>query len=307
MALKIGDRVRENTSSTGVGGLSLTGAPAGFQRFSDVLASGDITYYSLEENDKFEVGIGTYGSNNLERTTILSSSNSGSKISLGGSGVVFITYPASRAIFNNENDQFVLGASGLVFANGTTVKDAKLVELTDVNLSGTPVQNSVFDLNITNKSLSIGDLTGPTNSNNILIGYGAGSGITTGSDSVIIGAESSTINKTGQHNVHIGSKAGPVTSDSASSVYNSVAVGYSAGNKMRHESIAIGYQSAENAYEIGFIGIGYQVGNGLGSYSTAIGYQAANSLGEDYAISLGYQAGYNGKAPGILLLALLSP
>ena len=54
MALKVGDRVRENTSSTGVGGLSLTGAPAGFQRFSAVLASGDITYYVLEENDKFE-------------------------------------------------------------------------------------------------------------------------------------------------------------------------------------------------------------------------------------------------------------
>jgi hypothetical protein len=294
MALKIGDRVRENTSSTGVGGLSLTGAPAGFQRFSAVLASGDTTYYSLEENDKFEIGIGTYGSNNLERTTILSSSNSGNKISLGGSGVVFITYPAAKAIFNSETDQLVLPVSGLLFNNGTAVKDAKLVELTDVNLSGTPVQSSVFDLNITNKSLSIGDLTGPTNSNNILIGYGAGSGITTGSDSVIIGAESSTINKTGQHNVHIGAKAGPVVSDAASSVYNSVAVGYSAGNKMRHESVAIGYEAALHAYEIGFIGIGYQVGSGIGSYATAIGYQAGRTLGEDYAVALGYQAGYNG-------------
>jgi hypothetical protein len=294
MALKIGDRVRENTSSTGVGGLSLTGAPAGFQRFSAILASGDTTYYSLEENDKFEVGIGTYGSNNLERTTVLSSSNSGSKISLGGSGVVFITYPAAKAFFASESDEFTVPSSGLVFSNGTVIKDAKLVELSDVNLSGTPVQNSVFDLNITNKSLSIGDLTGPTNSNNILIGYGAGSGITTGSDSVIIGAESSTINKTGQHNVHIGSKAGPVVSDAASSVYNSVAVGYSAGNKMRHESVAIGYEAALHAYEIGFIGIGYQVGSGLGSYSTVIGYQAGRTLAEDYAVALGYQAGYNG-------------
>jgi len=300
MALKIGDRVRENTSSTGVGGLSLTGAPAGFQRFSAVLASGDTTYYSLEENDKFEVGIGTYGSNNLERTTVLSSSNSGNKISLGGSGIVFITYPASKAIFNSESDQLVLGASGLLFANGTNFKDAKLVELSDVNLSGTPVQNSVFDLNITNKSLSIGDQTGPTNSNNILIGYGAGSGITSGSDSVIIGAESSTINKTGQHNVHIGAKAGPVVSDAASSVYNSVAVGYSAGNKMRHESVAIGYEAALHAYEIGFVGIGYQVGSGLGSYSTVVGYQAGRTLGEDYAVALGYQAGYNGAGESVI-------
>ena len=294
MALKIGDRVRENTNSTGVGGLSLTGAPAGFQRFSAILSSGDTTYYALEENDKFEVGIGTYGSNNLERTTILSSSNSGNKISLGGSGVVFITYPAAKAFFASPGDEFTVPASGLVFSNGTVIKDAKLVELSDVNLSGTPVQGSVFDLNITNKSLSIGDLTGPTNSNNILIGYGAGSGITTGSDSVIIGAESSTINKTGQHNVHIGAKAGPVVSDASNAVYNSVAVGYSAGNKMRHESVAIGYEAALHAYEIGFVGIGYQVGSGIGSYATAIGYQAGRTLGEDYAVAIGYQAGYNG-------------
>ena len=294
MALKIGDRVRENTNSTGVGGLSLTGAPAGFQRFSAILSSGDTTYYALEENDKFEVGIGTYGSNNLERTTILSSSNSGNKISLGGSGVVFITYPAAKAFFASAGDEFTVPASGLVFSNGTVIKDAKLVELSDVNLTGTPTDSSVVDLNITNKSLTIGDRTGAANSNNTIIGYGAGSGITTSTDSVVIGAEASTKNKTGQHNVHIGAKAGPIASDAAISVYNSVALGYSAGNKMRHESVAIGYEAAKDAYEIGFVGIGYQVGDGLGSYSTIVGYQAGNSLGEDYAVALGYQAGFNG-------------
>ena len=294
MALKIGDRVRENTSSTGVGGLSLTGAPAGFQRFSAILASGDVTYYSLEENDKFEVGIGTYGSNNLERTTVLSSSNSGNKISLGGSGIVFITYPADKALFNDENDQFVLGASGLLFSNGTTVKEAKLVELTDVNLSGTPTQGSIFDLNITNKALTIGDMTGATNGNNVFIGYGAASGITSGSDNVVIGTEASTFNKTGFKNVHVGSKSGPVDTTGSSAVYNTVAVGYNAGNKMRQESTAIGYEAGLSAYEIGFTVVGYKAGLGMGSYATAIGYQAASQIDEDYAICVGYQAGKDG-------------
>ena len=63
---------------------------------------------------------------------------------------------------------------------------------------------------------------------------------------------------------------------------------------MRHESVAIGYEAAKDAYEIGFVGIGYQVGDGLGSYSTIVGYQAGNSLSEDYAVALGYRAGYNG-------------
>ena len=99
MALKVADRVRENTSSTGTGGISFTGSPAGFQTFSSVLTSGDITYYTIEENDKWEVGIGTYGSSNLERDYILGSSNSGNKISLGGSGTVFITYPAEKSVY----------------------------------------------------------------------------------------------------------------------------------------------------------------------------------------------------------------
>jgi len=136
MALKVADRIKENTSSTGVGGLSLTGAPAGFQRFSAILASGDTTYYSLEENDKFEVGIGTYGSDNLERTTVLSSSNSGSKISLGGSGVVFITYPADKSVYNNQLEQSVVGSSGVRFADGTIQTSASSSSYDDTYVSG---------------------------------------------------------------------------------------------------------------------------------------------------------------------------
>ena len=293
MALKIGDRVRENTSSTGVGGLSLTGAPAGFQRFSAVLASGDVTYYSLEENDKFEVGIGTYGSNNLERTTVLSSSNSGDKISLGGSGVVFITYPADKALFTDVNDQFVLGASGLLFANGTTVKEAKLVELTDVNLSGTPTQDTVFDLNITNKSLSLGDMTGATNTNNVLIGFGAASGITNAQHNVVIGSESSGMNKTGSRNVYVGSNSGPSDASASTSTYESVAVGCDAGNLIRQQSTVMGYTAGASSYEIGFTAIGYQAGTNVGSYSTTMGYQAGTNLTSDYSVCLGYRAGYN--------------
>ena len=102
MPFRVGDRVKEYTLSTGVGGVSLIGAYSGFQKFDDVLTSGDTTYYLLEENDSWEVGLGTYGSNNLERTSVFDSSNSGSKISLGGSGTVSITYPASGAVFTDD-------------------------------------------------------------------------------------------------------------------------------------------------------------------------------------------------------------
>ena len=264
MPLKIGDRVRENTSSTGVGGLSLTGAPAGFQRFNEILSSGDTTYYALEENDQFEVGIGTYGSNNLERTTVLSSSNSGNKISLGGSGVVFITYPASKAIFNSETDQLVLGPSGLKFHDGNSLVGPKLVELIDVGLSGTPVHSSVFNLNVTSKSLTIGDRVGNSNSANILLVNGAGTSITTGSSNIIIGADTAIKTTTGFRNVHIGKLSGPSLDGSDTSAHQSVSIGYKAGSKMRHDAVAIGNLAAVNTYKEGFVAIGSSAGSGIG-------------------------------------------
>ena len=171
MALIIADRVKETTVTQGTGTISLSGATfGGFQSFSDAIGEGNTTYYCIQNESNFEIGIGTYGSNNLERTTVLSSSNSGDKISLGGSGVVFITYPADKAILNDEFGQVKIGSSGILFDNGTAF-NSKLTELSDVNVSGVIVQGSVFDLNITNKSLSLGDMTGATNTNNVLVGY----------------------------------------------------------------------------------------------------------------------------------------
>lgn len=102
MPLKVADRVKEYTTTSGIGGVSFLGAYNGFQRFDDALNTGDTTYYVIEENDKWEVGIGTYGSHNLERNTVLASSNNGNKITLGGSGTVSIVYPADKAVFIDD-------------------------------------------------------------------------------------------------------------------------------------------------------------------------------------------------------------
>ena len=294
MALKVADRVKENTSSTGTGGIAFTGSPTGFQTFGSVLSSGDITYYAIEENDKWEVGIGTYGSSNLERNYILGSSNSGNKVDLGGSGTVFLTYPAEKSVYRNQENQAIVGASGLVFDNGTIIKDAKITELYDVNVSGTPTSTHLLSFDVTNKGLLVGDRTGPSNDGNVLLGYGAGSGVTSANQSVIIGSEAAIKNQTGSQNVHIGYQSGPVAAGSSAVVYNAVSVGYQAGHKMRHYSTAIGHQAGIDAYEIGFVAMGYQAASGIGSYSVAVGMEAGNSYGDDYATIIGYQAGYNG-------------
>jgi hypothetical protein len=293
MALIVANRVKENTSTTGVGGITFTGSLNGFQPFSGVMTNGDITYYVIEENDKWEVGIGTYGSNNMTRTTILTSSNGGNAISLGGSGVVSLTYPAEKATYLNQNDEFVLGASGLLFTNGTVFKEAKLVELTDVLLSGTPSSSTLININVTDKGLSIGDRVG-TSAGNTLIGYGAASGITSGSNNVVVGAEAATNNQTGFKNVHIGNLSGPSDTNAATLVYNAVSVGYQAGSRMRQNTTAIGYLAGHDAYEIGFVAIGSEAGSGIGSYSVGIGNQAMHDYTDDYAVGVGYQAAHGG-------------
>jgi hypothetical protein len=290
MALKVADRIKQTTTTSGTGDISFTGTPAGFATFGSVLTGGDTTYYAIEENDKWEVGIGTYGSDNMVRSYVLASSNSGSAINLGGSGVVFITYPADKSVYRDGESQVVIGSSGVLFSNGTIVKDAKLPELTDVVSSGAFTSTHVLSFNNTNKSLLLGDSTGPSNSNNTLIGYGAASG-TTGTDNVVIGTNAFVAGNGGIENIGVGTLAGPSEPDFSSSASYCVSVGHKAGSRMRSNSTAIGHQAGIASYEFGFVAVGSAAGSGIGGYSVAVGYQAGNAMASDYVVSVGYQAG----------------
>jgi len=104
MALVVKDRVKETTTSTGTGAITLGGAADNFVTFSSVLSDTDTTYYAIVDdgNDDFEVGLGTYasGGNTLTRTTVLASSNAGSAVNLqAGEKNVFITYPADKSVY----------------------------------------------------------------------------------------------------------------------------------------------------------------------------------------------------------------
>ncbi len=78
MALVVKDRVRETTTTTGTGTVTLGGAVSGFQSFS-VIGNANTTYYTIVDAiaGSWEVGIGTYTSSGttLSRDTVLESSN----------------------------------------------------------------------------------------------------------------------------------------------------------------------------------------------------------------------------------------
>jgi len=118
MALVLKDRVKETTTTTGTGAISLGGAVANFQAFSAVLSDTDTTYYAIIDvtNSDYEIGLGTYssGGNTLARTTILESSNGGSAVSFGaGSKNVFIAYPAEKSVYLDDSNQLVINSTAV--------------------------------------------------------------------------------------------------------------------------------------------------------------------------------------------------
>jgi len=122
MALVLADRVKETTTTTGTGTVTLLGASTGYQSFS-VIGNANTTYYTIagQTGSEWEVGIGTYTSSGttLARTTVLASSNSGSLVTFSaGTKDVFVTYPAEIAAYASNNP----GTSGqLLVSNGTGV------------------------------------------------------------------------------------------------------------------------------------------------------------------------------------------
>jgi hypothetical protein len=124
MALVLADRVKETTTTTGTGTVTLLGASTGFQSFAAV-GNANTTYYTIaaQTGTEWEVGIGTYTSSSttLARNTVLSSSNSGSPVNFSaGTKDVFVTYPSSRSIYADGTVLTATNSSILPVANGGT-------------------------------------------------------------------------------------------------------------------------------------------------------------------------------------------
>ena len=119
MSIRLRDRVKQGTLSTGTGTISFSTSFSSFQDFSGVLSDGDSTYYVIEDGTDFEVGQGTYSGNTLSRDEVFSSSNSNLLLSLVGSNTVFITYPAERSVHLNDSGN-VTGIESIDFKLGVT-------------------------------------------------------------------------------------------------------------------------------------------------------------------------------------------
>ena len=143
MALVLNDRVKETTTTTGTGTISLGGAQTNFETFVAGVGNSNTTYYAIvhRSNAEFEVGLGTItdaSPDTLARTTIISSSNSDSAVNFSaGTKDVFCTLPASKAVHEDGSSDVTLPNDLILGSDSAVLKFGADSDTTLTHTDGT--------------------------------------------------------------------------------------------------------------------------------------------------------------------------
>ena len=238
MALVVKDRIKETSSTTGTGTLTLGGAVDGFRTFADI-GNSNTTYYCIEDGSNFEIGIGTYTASGttLSRDTVLqTSAGNTNKISCTGNQKVFVTQPAGRAVYGNAASNIDLDGRFLttsitngdvnIAANGTGIiklDNDVYINGDRITFEGTSENFNETILVVTNptandRTITFPDATGTVALTSDLSSYAALSGATF-SGTVNIGTTGSLSNNSGTFlidaNTNLNFRGGTQTFDNA--------------------------------------------------------------------------------------------
>jgi len=94
---KVADRVKETSTTTGTGTITLAGAVAGYRTFTSAFATGEVVEYCITDDTDWEVGRGAFTTSGttLARTVIHASSNAGAAVNwAAGTRSVWANAPA---------------------------------------------------------------------------------------------------------------------------------------------------------------------------------------------------------------------
>jgi hypothetical protein len=177
MALVLKDRVKEASSSSGTGSITLGGAIPGYQTFNAAIPTTSVVYYCIHNlavgfDTEWEVGYGTFTAPaTLSRTSVLSSSNAGALVNFtaGANGLeVFITQPAEQAVYQETNGD-VLIPNGILTVIGANATNPTFTSTLGEFVSNEPgfsqffVQNQSNDANASSDIVAYNNLGDGTN------------------------------------------------------------------------------------------------------------------------------------------------
>ena len=171
MAFVLADRVKETTIVVGTGAATLLGAQTGYQSFSAGVGASNTTYYTIadQSGSNWEVGYGTLDATGLilTRTTVLSSSNSGSAVSFTtGTKDVWCDYTAKKAVIQDS-----LGTATVSqLATNATTSTTPVLSFNASNsnyAAGATISGSYLQTLLQNKSNTAGASTNYVLSNDL--------------------------------------------------------------------------------------------------------------------------------------------
>lgn len=139
MAYVVADRVKQKTTSSGTGTITLGSSVTGFQNFSAVAATGDTFHYALVHltDGSWETGIGTYnsGTGTVARS-VQKSSNSNNLVDFAtGDKEVFITPTATNLVYEDNTGAINVVRTAIIdfgntmpqWSNTFTISDAAAI------------------------------------------------------------------------------------------------------------------------------------------------------------------------------------
>ena len=184
--IKVFDRIKELTTSTGLGNIQLEGAAYGYSPFSSVYASGDVLFYAIVHENNYEVGSGEYiydGSYGWVSRFPLQSTNANNLVDFShGVKEIFVTYPAKHSTYTEDISQsggiaFWVGPNSLSYSDAIKWNNQTLEVYGDVLASGGIIIPEYTPSNTDNKLYNVsGELY--FNGVQIATGGAGGSGLT---------------------------------------------------------------------------------------------------------------------------------